>query len=252
MTARALFAGPGAVRALVDGREGAVEPVFAGGAYVRLGSDYVFLSEPSMPFGPLSIAVARIGRLGLRPGVEVRVTRDSLMVGGFAIRYERVRERPPPRIGSAPAARAPAIGLAAEAALATLPDAPPRLRSGIAALGAGWVEDAVGLLAGFGEGLTPAGDDVLAGYAAARVVFAGLPPPVSALAAGRSSDLGLAYLRCAERGELPDPAARLLGAICRGSPGLARDAVAGLTSWGSSSGIALGWGATAAVCRPDP
>lgn len=246
MTVRALFAGPGAVRALVEGREGAVELVFAGGAYVRLGSDWLLLAEPDVPFGPLSMAVPGIGRLDLRPGVDVHVAGMRLAVGGDVVRYERMRERRPPGVD---VARAPAIGTAFRSGLAELPEAPQRLRDGIAALAAARVVDAVGLLAGCGDGLTPSGDDVLAGYAGARCVFGGSSRSLSALAAGRSSGLGLAYLRAAERGELPDPAAHLLGAIQRDSPVLVRAAVAGLTKWGSSSGIALGWGVTAALCQ---
>jgi hypothetical protein len=58
--------------------------------------------------------------------------------------------------------------------------------------------------------------------------------------------LGLAYLRCAERGDLPDPGARLLAAICAGSAEDIRVACRRLREWGASSGTALGWGITAA------
>lgn len=242
---RVLCAGPAAVRALVDGREGVVELDLASGAYVRLGADYVFLGEPGLPFGPLSIAVAGIERLDVRPGLEVRVVGKSLVLGSDVIGCERMRERRPPEVGPV-VVGPPTVELARRAAAAELPVPPARLRAGIAAFAAARIDDAVRLLAGVGDGLTPAGDDVLAGYAAARAL------PLSALAAGRSSPLGLAYLRSAERGELPDVGARLLCAIRRGSPALARDAVAGLTKWGRSSGLALGWGVTAALGPAKP
>ncbi|MBV9415305.1 MAG: DUF2877 domain-containing protein, partial [Solirubrobacterales bacterium] len=127
-----------------------------------------------------------------------------------------------------------------------LPYPPEVLRAGLAALATGRMRVAVRSLAGVGEGLTPAGDDVLAGYAAARAAL-GAPVTLSTQAAGRSSPLGLAYLCCAERGELPDVAARVLGAICRGSPSEVAATVPALSAWGTTSGIALAWGLVAGV-----
>jgi hypothetical protein len=76
---------------------------------------------------------------------------------------------------------------------------------------------------------------------------------LSALAAGRASPLGLAYLRCAELGELPDAGARLLSAIRRGSAVDALASVDRLRDWGASSGVALGWGiVTAALAITAP
>jgi hypothetical protein len=214
---RALFAGPGARRALVDGARGEVELVFqaGGGAYVRLGaSGWILVTRLGSPFGPLSVAVDDVDRLDLRPGALAELTGGRLFVGDSAVSLERMRVRLShvPGLGTAAAARAP------------LPAPLAPLRPGIAALAGARLADAVRLLAGLGEGLTPAGDDVLAGYAAARVAL-GAPVSLSPIAAGRSSPLGLAYLRCAERGELPET----------------------LRSWGSSSGVALAWGIDAAV-----
>jgi hypothetical protein len=136
-----------------------------------------------------------------------------------------------------------------------LPAPGASLAAGVAALAAGRVRAGANALAGLGEGLTPAGDDVLAGYAAARFaacrvglgVCPGEPAELSPIVAGRASPLGLAYLRRAEQGELPDSAARLLAAILRGSvPDVAR-ALPALRSWGASSGVALGWGVAAGI-----
>jgi hypothetical protein len=255
---RALFAGPGAVRALDHGREGAVEFVLARCAYARLGSGWLLLAEPTLPFGPLSIAVPGIERLDLRPGLPVGVADGRLSVGDDLVRRERMRVRRTPEVGFVAPARMPAVTAAGRTALAGLPEPSRRLGDGIAALVAGRIEEAVDLVAGLGEGLTPAGDDVLAGYAAARLALRGLPsadrarrdrqPALSTLAARRSSPLGLAYLRSAERGELPDAAARVLAAMCRGSLGAVRAALPSLSTWGASSGAALGWGMTAALC----
>jgi hypothetical protein len=244
-----MFAGPGAYRALIDGACGEVELALSGGAYLRLGSsDWLLLAGPTAPFGPLSIAVDGLDRLDLHPGARVRVTGDRLMLPADIVTLERMRERPALLIG-APSPRIadlPAMRRAAAAAQTALPTPLPALLPGLAALILARVREAVRLLAGLGEGLTPAGDDVLAGYAAARIALAA-PVALSPAAAGRSSALGLAYLRCAERGELPDAGAGLLSAICRGSLEATRACVTGLQSWGGTSGAALGWGINAGV-----
>lgn len=215
-----MFAGPGARRAFVDGARGEVEIVLqGGGGYVRLGSsDWVLLTRSDAAFGPLSVAVDGLDRLELRPGAPVEVTRGRLLVGEQALSLERMRER-----SSVAADRGSTTPCAS-------PPAPPvPLEAGIAALAAGRLADAVRWLAGLGDGLTPAGDDVLAGYAAARLALGSpVAPALSTLASARSSPLGLAYLRCAERGELPDAPFR---------------------SWGASSGIAIAWGMNAAVLQ---
>lgn len=243
---RALFAGPGARRALVDGARGEVELVLrGGGAYVRLGSsNWLLLAERDAPFGPLSVVVDALDVLGLTPGTAVRVTCGRLVLGNRAVSLDRMRDRDPVAI-CAPVSPPAAMRAAVAAVASELPAAPAPLCPGLAALSCARVADGVRLLAGLGEGLTPAGDDVLAGYAAARHAVAA-PVALSSAAAERSSRLGLAYLCCAERGELPDAGARLLDAICRGSVVGARGAVAPLRSWGASSGLALAWGINAA------
>jgi Protein of unknown function (DUF2877) len=97
----------------------------------------------------------------------------------------------------------------------------------------GWAfEPDVDRLAGRGEGLTPAGDDLLAGYAAALVLFHGRRNEAAALAeaaAARTTGLSATLLRHAARGELPEPAHALLE---RGDP-------APLLCFGHSSGRCL-------------
>jgi hypothetical protein len=252
--ARALIAAPAARRALVDGRVGRVELTLRQGAYVTFEHDWLMLAEPTAPFGPLSLAVPGLRQLDLCPLQPVGVTGNRMVLGGHAILLEQMREQRIAPLASAPAGRRHAMATAAAATLAELPTPPAHLGHGIAALAGGRLREAVRALAGLGEGLTPAGDDVLAGYAAARVALRELDgvtlahsAPLSMLAAKRSSALGLAYLRCAERGELPDAGAQLLVAIRRGSPAAAQAAVRGLRAWGASSGVALAWGMAAAV-----
>ncbi len=260
---RALLASPGARRALVEGRAGAVELALSHGAYVRLERDWLMLAEPSAQFGPLSLAVQGLERLDLSPGLPVRVSGSRMVLGEHAILLERMRERGMAPLAFMPPTERSAMSRGAAAALAALPALPAFLGRGIAALAAGRPRDAVQALAGLGDGLTPAGDDVLAGYAASRaalgahsghegVAHKGWAPPLTTLAAARSSALGLAYLRCAERQELPDAGAQLLVAIHRGSVGGVQAALPRLNAWGATSGIALAWGMAAAVTGSMP
>jgi hypothetical protein len=205
---RALFAGPAAFRALSERRTGVVESVLSRAAYVAFDEDWVGVADRRAPFGPLSLVVDRVPRVV--PGTPARVDAGTLWLGNAPVSIERLRPR-----ASWP--------LAWTAALGRLPAPPRLLQPGLAALTAGDTARAVPLLAGLGPGLTPMGDDVLAGYAA------GTGAQLSRSAAGRCSPLGLAYLRAAERGELPDACARLA-----------------FRDWGASSGQAFGWGLAAA------
>ncbi len=227
--ARALFAGPGACRALTGGCAGEIIFALSGGAYVRLGSNWLLVTGPNAPFGPLSIAVDAFERLDLDPGAPARVAGTRLVLGDHAVSFERVRERRAAVISRTPGA---AIAPAAAELRAGLPRPPSMLSVGMAELVAGREVDAVASLAGRGEGLTPAGDDVLAGYAAAR--FA-LGAPVVLVSRGGGSIVGarprIPALRRARRaaGRGRAPARRDLPRIHRGlarsdpaAPGLGR------------------------------
>jgi hypothetical protein len=292
--ARALWIGPGAARALHG--DGVVELALHPGGYVRLGEEYALLAHPRAPRGPLTVLVAGLDAAPLQPGDPAHVG-CAPQPGGGAPRAELAPADDPAHVGCAarsgggapPAELAPAgvlfvgpheIGLsvtpaaqrpptplcpgwraALTAALEAAPGPPRELALGLAALRAGDADAAVAELAGRGPGLTPAGDDVLAGYAAwrhaggryddaagrRRASLKGSAPVISALAAGRASPIGLAYLRCAERGELPEPAERVRRAIRAGDAPAARRAARALTSWGASSGAAILWGLASAT-----
>jgi Protein of unknown function (DUF2877) len=243
--ARGLFAGPGALRALRAGRFGRVEVVLRDAAYVHFDEGWLMVAERHVPFGPLSLAVD--APLDLRLGTPARVEGERLLLGGSAVSIGRLREH---RLPSPPACGEPsAVAEAIAAALAGCGRLPSPLRSGVAALRRGRLAGAVGSLAGLGEGLTPAGDDVLAGYAASRAAE-GRPVALASLAADRCSPIGHAYLCCAEGGELPDAAAVVLAAIRRGSMNGVEAALPELRGWGSSSGAALAWGMAAGLRAP--
>jgi Protein of unknown function (DUF2877) len=243
MTARALVAGPGALRALRPRRTWVVELVLSRGAYLRAGDDWLLVADPDAPFGPLSVAVAGLRLSTLRPGQPAFVERGRLRLGRQAVGLERLRERRTVRLPSpgAAAGEAGAVADAAAAALAVTGGPPEALVPGLRALRRGQTREGLRRLAGLGDGLTPAGDDALAGYAAWRHAT-GAPVQLSALAAGRGSPLGQAYLRCAERGELPEAGAVVLAAVSAGDPGAAATAAVALSDWGASSGAAMMWG----------
>ncbi len=255
--ANALWAGPGARRALVAGGSGVIELALSPGGYVRLGSAWLLLAVPRAPRGPLTLLVAGLERTPLVPGARVRIADGELVVeppatGGapaaLAAAPARLRIELAGALGAdvppRPAPLRPGWRAALTAALEASPGAPLDLSAGLGALRRGELGAAVAALAGRGEGLTPAGDDALAGYAAWRHA-AGAPVT---LAAERASPIGLAYLRCAERGELPDVAARLLRSIRSGEAEVARRRSRALSRWGASSGAAILWGIAAGAC----
>ncbi len=120
---------------------------------------------------------------------------------------------------------------------------PADLIPGIAALMWGDLPGAVSALAGRGTGLTPIGDDILAGYCAWRAADAANDSVLLLeLARTRASPLGLAYLRCAVRGEVVDVAARLMAAVRSADVDLVGRRALALGGWGASSGAAMAWG----------
>ncbi len=240
-SARALTVGPGARRALRDGAGGVVELAFGPGGYVRLDDRWVLLAPARSPLGPLSVLVVGLSRGELLVGDPASVSDDALIVGMLRIELEGAHEPPAPRAQDLAPGWRPALA----ATLAVVTPAPPELAAGLGLLAAGDLDAAAAQLAGRGDGLTPTGDDVLAGYAAWRWADGS---PVT-LPAQRCASLGRAYLRCAERGELPEPAARVLEAIRAGEPQAAARRASGLSDWGATSGAALLWGMAAGAAR---
>jgi hypothetical protein len=243
---RAIIAGPGAGRALRAGGSGRLEVALGGGGYVRLGaSGWLLVTGPRAPVGPLSLLVAGLARGTSDVAWEAHVDTEGVFVlGPHRIAIDAMASpisRPPPSLRPGRGSRR-----AMAAALAACRPSPAALRPGLAALEQGALAAGVELLAGRGDGLTPAGDDVLAGYAA-WMAAAGEPVALSALAAARASPLGLAYLRCADRGELPDPATALIAAVRGGDADAAARHARALRRWGTSSGAALVWGMAAGL-----
>ena len=239
---RALWAGPGARRALRRGGAGTVEIALHPGGYVCLRDDgWLLVAHGRAPRGPLTVGVADLARAPLVPGEPVRVDATALRVGTrLCIDIE-------PVLGDVDAPADAPLAAGWRSALAGVVAASPapaeEFAAGLAALRRDDTVAAAALLGGHGPGLTPAGDDVLAGYAAWRHA-AGAPVR---LPRGRCSPLGHAYLRCAERGELPAAGERVIRAIRAGDATAARRSARALAGWGASSGTAILWGVAAAA-----
>jgi hypothetical protein len=244
--AEAVWCGPGAARVLADGGGGgSVVAAFGGGGYLRLPGGFLLLAPAGSPRGPLTLIVEALRTPATWMPVTISVRPPTLTVAGAAISLARVP------IGASPVRPVRTAGssavAAARSALAIVASPPPELKRGLRALSRGSWADGVRTLAGLGDGLTPAGDDVLAGHAAWRWAT-GAPVVIDALAVGRCSPIGLAYLRCAARGELPRFFDGVLRAVAAGDAPAAALRATRARTWGASSGAALVWGlATAAA-----
>jgi hypothetical protein len=241
-----IWCGPGAGRVLAGGGVGTVVAAFGGGGYLRLPGGYVLLAPAGSPRGPLSLLVRGLRAPRARAPVTVWGEAATLTIGGAVISLAEVEQ---PRSPAPPARIEAAARPAMRAALAAVAPAPAALRPGLLALARGSWSDGVRALAGLGDGLTPAGDDALAGWAAWRWA-AGAPVAVGEFAAERCSPIGLAYLECAVRGELPRFAGALLAAIAAGDAACAVAQSGRAGTWGGSSGAALVWGLAAGVAVP--
>ena len=208
------------------------------------GDGWLLVARPRAPRGPLTLAVAGLERAPLAAGERVRIE-------GGALRDRRPAARSPSR--PARRRRPPAAAAPLRAGWRAALDRRARGRSaaparelapGLAALRRGDGAAAAALLAGRGPGLTPAGDDVLAGYAAWRhAAGAAVRLPRRALLAARPRLPALRRARRAARRRRArrarDPRGRR-----RRRAGAARARCAG---WGASSGAAILWGVAAAA-----
>ncbi len=184
--------------------EGVVEFALHPGGYIRFGDDFILVATPRSPRGPLTLVTTGLHAAPLRPGERAWID-DALHVGPHTI---PLTPTPCPR---------PILGAGWRAALDVIPK-PPLVGAGV------------------GEGLTPVGDDILAGRAFVRGLHKGSDP--------LCSPLGAAYIRCAARGELPEVVARVLESPDEAT---ARRRAKAVAQWGSSSGAAMLWGVASAM-----
>jgi hypothetical protein len=207
--------GLGAQEALAAGERGTVMAVFRKAAYVRMPAGLVALTTWDVPAGPIH-ARGALARRRLAAG-------DRVTVGIAGATVWR---------GELPADAAGALEVLATAPASALEAYPSQVARARAALYRGDLNAAVDAIAGLGPGLTPAGDDALAGI---LLVAQDRRAAIEAADRARTNDIARAFLAWAARGQSIEPVHRLLA-------GGGKPALADLLRFGHSSGADLAFG----------
>jgi hypothetical protein len=233
---------------------GCVRAVFARALYLQVPGGLVVLVTRDAPRGPLHLRVAGLPAVG--PGSVVRVGPGSLRIGDhcYGLDVPTWSPRLPP---------AASLAQARGTARAWLPDLGPALDIGSAAPGRlpgaadaalrrGDLPAFAAAVGGRGPGLTPAGDDVLAGVLlVARAARSRWPTSPRArrrcVRVARTNDIASAFLACAAAGRCIEPAHDLLAGLASADSRAVASAVQELGRFGSSSGAALTLGVRAAL-----
>lgn len=255
-----LQVGAGAREVLDVPGPGAVVAVYRRAAYLRLPGGIVALVTSGVAPGPLwiradgflgaDIAFHDPATSGKKWSVHlhdpVTIGDRCLEVAGRRLPVGRAEtwRGPLPDPARLRAAAPFAVDVLAGAPRSSLLDDPWRtaLRRAEAAVGGGDLPGAAAVLGGLGPGLTPSGDDALAGILLAHRALAGAAAEPHLLAAARSAvttDLSAALTAWAARGQSVAPVHDLLAAVTEGDRTAAVTAIAGIASLGASSGADL-------------
>ncbi len=249
---RATRLGVGALIALRAGGEGVVVATFPRACYVSLPAGLIALVVGGVPAGPIHVVV-NSELAGVRRGAPARVVDGDLEIDGLVVGLANAEPwrgpLPPP---AELAAHVDVLRTATRGASgsALLSD-PYRARADRARelLGRGALEDAARLLVGVGPGLTPSGDDALAGIVFAIRATAG--PGVESLTtraaeAGTTGAISRGFLRWAARGQALEPAHHLLVSATDGDAEGAARSARRMAGMGETSGVdvllGLRWG----------
>jgi hypothetical protein len=210
-----------------------VRGVFSRAIHLQFDGHLLVVTDARAPAGPLHLRVKELPVVAI--GDEVRVADGRLQLGRHRVDLASVPTWTPPVVAGRPSRQR--LGGAERSALAGRPDLLERVRTH---LREDDIEAAARLLGGWGPGLTPAGDDVLAGIVLTLHVFGGPPSRLHrAVDVVHSTDLSLAYLHWAARGQCIEPAHSVLAALA-GERGCGVDAAsARLVGHGASSGADL-------------
>jgi len=225
---------------LISGRPaaGRVVAVHRAAAYLRFPAGLLALTTGAAPPGPLHLRVAVLPTLRRRDAVRI----DAATLHGVGW----------------------SISLTAPTWAGVLPvaDRLAAVRSGTAAgprasrLAAGDLGGLAAAIGGRGPGLTPSGDDVLAGVLLVARVLGGAaaePDLVAVAGSVRTTDVAAAFLQWAARGQCIEPAHQWLDAVADGDAVRATRVAARLGGIGASSGRALLSGLRLALAAlPDP
>lgn len=209
---RPLDAGLGARRALLAPAEGCVCAVYRKAVYLRMPAGLCALTTASVPPGPLHLRCSALPRC--RAGGRVRTDGRTLSGSGWALPLDA-----PTWCGHLP---------------------PPEELVDV--INAERVAELVPPLGGRGPGLTPSGDDVLAGLllVARASGGPGAEPALRALAGQvRTTEIASGFLAWAARGQCIAPAHAVLASLACLGPTATAPACAELASIGAGSGAAL-------------
>ena len=240
----ALELGLGAQEVLSVPGTGRVVGVYSKAVYLRLPGGLVALTTFDVPSGPIH-ARTSTSLNGLKLDEKVVNTGSLLQAGPVLLMLSGARVWR----GTVPDAAQLAAGI--EVALDVLERVPGSgLDSAVseqarAYLASGNLAGAASVLGGCGPGLTPAGDDCLAGILVIANTFGGAS--ASLMLAGLAEDietneLSRAFLRWAARGQSVEPVHRFLELTARRDAGGSSRAIDDLTYFGHSSGADLALG----------
>jgi len=248
---KATLSGLGAIEALALGGEGRVIASFPKAVYVLLPAGILVLVSPDVHPGPLYLVLDGPPP-ELPPGTRVQVASRRLRFGGIDVDLRDAAEwagalpSPAQLASGATLLTEVASDVASRSALHADPfreraaDARSRLR-------AGDLGGVVERLAGLGPGLTPAGDDALAGLLFIRRALSdeeAQPALLEAAAAARTTEIAAAFVSWAARGQALAPAHDLIGAAARADRKACEAACASLARVGETSGADFALGLT--------
>jgi hypothetical protein len=201
---------------LSGGSKARVLAVFSKATYIQLDTDVVAIVTTEVPRGPLHLRVHEVppmtvGHSFFVEPITIPTTHSAALGDGPKSCWTPVpvdangllRARPRLRKADASAlAGSATVGRAGEA------------------LHDGDLAGAVGLLAGLGPGLTPSGDDVLAGILLIASLTDRFSPPELRAAAdtARTHDISRSFLRWAANGHSIEPVHDLLSTVAAGRP----------------------------------
>jgi hypothetical protein len=234
----------GALQVLSVPGTGRIAAVYPKAAYLRLPARLVALTSFDVPSGP-GHARAAISLDGLRVDDRIIVAGSLLQVGPVLIEMEgaRVWRGAVPTAAELQAGR----GLALELMERTPPSslAESDVGSVVEHVQHGDIAGLAVRLGGAGPGLTPAGDDCLAGILIiARIRWGQAAEPMLADSAAmvETNDIARMFLHWAARGQSIEPVHRLLGCAVRADIDGAARALDALIAFGHSSGADLALG----------
>jgi hypothetical protein len=256
---RAVDIGDDAARILESPGPGRVRAVFPRALYLHVPGGLVVVASASAPRGPLHLRVSALPAVA--PRCPVAVVPGSLRIGDHACSFELpVWSRRLPSAWSLARARhvarewLPELGPTLDAGPAGCPGLPD---GALAALRRGDLPSFAALVGGRGAGLTPVGDDILAGVLlVACVIGSGSPSRSRTLQQCAhlvpTNDIARAFLACASQGRCIEPVHDLLDGLADADRHAVRAAVDELDRFGSSSGAALTYGIRAALLALPP